>query len=265
MRLIKFKRYVYRTKNIHTDYKLNEAFLDDCIAHFDTKGTPFGNQDRNALKLFKLDDITLNVKSFRVPNLINQIAYKFFRKSKAQRSFEYANKLDGLGIGTPQPVAYYEYKTLFLFKKSYYISAQLDCDLTYRALTKDLDYPNHEAILRAFTRFTYLLHEKNVKFLDHSPGNTLINKSTNSYDFYLVDLNRMEFKTMDLNERIKNFAKLTTHKSMIKTMSDEYAKCCGASFETVFNIMWQETQDFQNRYWRRRRIKNKLKFWKKKK
>lgn len=265
MHLIKPKTYVFKTKKIHFNYKLNEAFLDDSITHFETKGTPFGNQDRNSLKLFNLGKETLNVKSFRVPNLINQIAYKFFRKSKAQRSFEYANKLDALGIGTPQPVAYYEYKTLFLFKKSYYISAQLDCDLTYRALTKDLNYPNHEAILRAFTRFTYQLHQKNVKFLDHSPGNTLIKKSASGYDFYLVDLNRMEFKTMNLNERIKNFAKLTTHKSMIKTMSDEYAKCCGETFETVFNVMWQETQDFQNKYWRRRRIKNKLKFWKKKK
>ena len=198
-------------KSIHDNFKQNEAYLDDIITNYDTKGDQFGNQDRNSLKLFKLGDKILNVKSFRIPNLINQIAYKFFRKSKAQRSFEYGKWLQSLDIGTPQPIAYYTFKTPFLFKKSYYISEQLDCDLTYRELTTDFEYPNHEDILRAFTRFTYNLHEKNVHFLDHSPGNTLIKKVSKDFKFYLVDLNRMEFKPLDFDTRIKNFSKLTTH------------------------------------------------------
>lgn len=251
-----------RIKEIHHYYKQHETFLDDIITNYDSKGEDFGNQDRNSLKLFTLEDKTLNVKSFRVPNFINQLAYRFLRKSKAQRSFEYANRLQDLDIGTPKPIAYYEFKTWLLFKKSYYISEQLDCDLTYRELTTDLNYPNHEAILRAFTRFTFNLHEKQVKFLDHSPGNTLIKKVGKQYEFYLVDLNRMEFKSMDLKERIKNFAKLTTHKSLIEVMSDEYAKCCNLPFEEVFVDMWNNTQEFQRRYWRRRRIKKKIKFWK---
>lgn len=253
-----------RIKNIHKDFQQHEAFLDDIIENYDTKGKPFGNQDRNSLKLFKLDDQTLNVKSFRIPNFINQIAYKFFRKSKAQRSFEYANWLQSLDIGTPDPVAYYEYKTTFLFKNSYYISEQQDCDITYRELTKDLDYPDHETILRAFTRFTFRLHEKKVNFLDHSPGNTLIKKVGGDYHFFLVDLNRMEFKTMDYHTRIKNFAKLTTHESMVRTMSDEYAKCINQNADEVFALMWKYTQDFQQRFWRRRRLKNKILFWRKK-
>jgi hypothetical protein len=255
---------VKSTKQIHDNFKQHEAFLDDIITNFDTKGEDFGNQDRNSLKLFKLEDKTLNVKSFRIPNFINQLAYRFLRKSKAQRSFEYAKQLQSLGIGTPQPVAYYEYKTPILFKNSFYISEQLNCDLTYRELTKDLNYPEHEIILRTFTRFTFHLHEKQVKFLDHSPGNTLIKKVGNDYQFYLVDLNRMEFKSMDLNERIKNFAKLTIHKSMIEVMSDEYAKCIEEPYEKVFQLMWHYTQEFQNKYRRKRRLKRKLKFWKKK-
>ena len=252
-----------KTAIIRQNYQVFCDVLDDFITNFKTKGEDFGNQDRNALKLFQLNETTLNVKSFKIPNLINQIAYKFFRKSKAQRSFEYACRLQSLGIGTPQPVAYYEYKTPFLFKKSYYISEQIDCDLTYRELTTDLNYPEHETILRAFTRFTFSLHEKQVKFLDHSPGNTLIQKVGDDYKFYLVDLNRMEFKSMDLNERIKNFAKLTIHKSMIEVMSDEYAKCIKEPYENVFQLMWHYTQEFQNKYKRKRQLKKKLKFWKK--
>ena len=251
-----------RTKNIHKDFKASEAFFDDIISNFDSKGEPFGNQDRNSLKLFDLNGMTINVKSFRIPNLINQVAYRFLRKSKAQRSFEYASWLRSLDIGTPQPMAYYEHKTPLLFKKSYYISAQQDCDLTYRELTTNFEYPDFENILRAFTRFTYKLHEKKVHFLDHSPGNTLIKKVGNDYKFYLVDLNRMEFKALDFETRIKNFSKLTTHKFMIEIMSDEYARCTGEDFNKVFDLMWTYTEEFQERYHKKRRLKKKLKFWK---
>jgi hypothetical protein len=247
----------------HEEYISSKAFFDDIIENYAVKGEEYGNQDRNSLKLFDFNGVIVNVKSFKVPNIINQIAYRFFRSGKAQRSFEYANKLTKLGIGTPQPIAYYEYKTALLFKKSYYISEHLNYDLTYRELTTDFNYPNHEEILRDFTRFTFDLHEKGINFLDHSPGNTLITKTEFGYEFALVDLNRMEFKSMNIEERIKNFAKLTTHKFMIEIMSDEYAKCTNVNNETIFSIMWDETKKFQEKFHRKRRLKKKLKFWKK--
>lgn len=250
-----------KSQRIHKSYIEQQSFLDDIITHYDTKGEDFGNQDRNSLKLFKLENRILNVKSFRIPNIFNQIAYRFFRKSKAQRSFEYAERLMSLNIGTPQPVAYYEFSTFLMFKKSFYISEQLDCDITYRELLTNLDYPDYEEILRAFTRFTFQMHEKQVHFLDHSPGNTLIKKVGNEFEFYLVDLNRMEFKPMDLETRITNFSKLTIHKSMVEIMSDEYAKCSGEDYNRIFNLMWSSTEAFQNRYHRKRRLKNKILFW----
>ncbi len=252
------------TKVISPDYIDKTSAIDAIINNFENSGEPFRKKGRNSLKLFELDGLMINVKSFRVPNVINKIAYRFLRMSKAQRSFEYANKLIDLNIGTPQPIAYYEYKTTFFFNKSYYISVQQDCDLTYRELTKDAHYPDHENILRAFTRFTYNLHENKVNFLDHSPGNTLIKKVDGSYKFYLVDLNRMNFEPMSFEKRIKNFAKLSTCKHMIAVMSDEYAKCIGEDSKEVENLIWKFTKAFQNSYQSRRILKKKLKFLKKK-
>lgn len=246
---------------INKEFQNEEKQLVSIINSYDHAGEDFGNQDRNSLKLFNLKDLTINVKSFKVPNLVNQIVYKFFRKSKAQRSFEYANKLIALNIGTPQPIAYFEFKSGLLFKNSYYISEHLTYDLTYRELTTDFDYPNHDAILRAFTRFTFVLHEQGINFLDHSPGNTLIQINNGDYKFYLVDLNRMRFETMSFEERIKNFAKLTIHKSMVEVMSDEYAELADRNYDEVFELMWKETEAFQNRFHNKRRIKNKILFW----
>ncbi len=103
-----------------------------------------------------------------------------------------------------------------------------------------------------------------MHFLDHSPGNTLIKQTDTGYDFYLVDLNRMEFKPLDLNTRIKNFSKLTTHQFMVEIMSDEYAKSSGEDYDTIFNLMWNYTQEFQDRYHRKKRLKNKILFWRRK-
>ncbi len=248
---------------IHINFKKDISFLKDIITNYSSKGEKFGNQDRNSLKLFQLDDKTINVKSFKVPNVFNQIAYRFFRSSKAKRSYEYANALVKLSIGTPKPIAFFEYTTLFLFKSSYYISEHLNYDLTYRELLTDMNYPNHEEILRSFTRFTFDLHEKNVNFLDHSPGNTLIVIANNCYKFYLVDLNRMEFKPMGFNDRIQNFSRLTPYREMVEVMSDEYAKISGYNYDDVFKLMWQSTVAFQEKFHGKQRLKKKLKFWKK--
>ena len=235
------------------------------INNFNSKGILFGDGKRNKIKLFELEGKTINIKSFKVPNLINKIAYKYFRKSKAMRSFEYATTLLEKGIGTPQPIAYFENYDVVGLKDSYFVSDHLDYDLTFRELVEIPDYPDHENILRQFTQFSFGMHEKGVDFLDHSPGNTLIiNKNNGLYDFYLVDLNRMNFhETMNFESRMKNLSHLTPKKEMIVIMSNEYSKFYTAQTEeTICNKMWFYTSNFQERFARKRLVKKKLKFWK---
>ena len=250
-----------KERKVFNDHVKHRNKLTQAIHDFDSFEGGVG--DRNTIKIINIEGVNINIKAFKIPNIFNQIAYRFFRKSKAQRSFEYAKKLIELGIGTPKPLAFFEFNTLLLFKKSFYLSEQVDCDLTYRELITDLNYPNYETILRAFTRFTYLLHERGIQFLDHSPGNTLIKKNGNHYDFYLVDLNRMNFGELDFETRIKNFSRLTMYKSMVEIMSDEYAKCSGEDYELIFNLMWDTTLRFQEKYHNRMKLKKTIKFWKK--
>lgn len=228
------------------------------------KGTVFGNGDRNIIKLFELKGNIINVKSFKIPNIINKIAYKYYRKSKAKRSFEYATILLERGIGTPEPLAYFENFNRIGLRESYYVSEHLKANLTFRELVETPDYPDHENILRQFTKFTFDLHEKGIEFLDHSPGNTLIKKgANNNYSFYLVDLNRMNFlKIMDFDRRMRNFSRLTPKKEMIALMCNEYAKYYQESESAMFQKMWQYTVDFQGKLARKRSLKKTLQFWK---
>lgn len=240
-----------------------EKELKNHIVNFNSSGDVFGDGKRNIIKLFDLEGVTVNIKSFKIPHLINKIAYKYFRKSKARRSYEYANRLIENGIGTPQPIAYAENFALSGLEKSYYISEHLHTDLTFRELVLQPDYPDHENILRQFTRFTFDLHQKGIEFLDHSPGNTLIKKgSEGNYHFYLVDLNRMNFHdVMDFDSRMKNFNRLTPKTEMLAVMSDEYAKLYNKKYDEIFAKMCFYTNDFQMKFHRKMARKKKLLFW----
>jgi tRNA A-37 threonylcarbamoyl transferase component Bud32 len=252
-----------QTFSKNSNFNKDEIIYD--VDNFGSEGILFGDGQRNKIKLFEIEGKTINIKSFKIPHLINKIAYKYFRKSKARRSFEYATTLLEKGIGTPEPIAFFENYDFIGLKDSYYVSEQLNCDLTFRELVEIPDFPDNENILKQFTRFSFALHEKGIEFLDHSPGNTLIKKTAEeNYDFFLVDLNRMEFHNkMDFDTRMKNLSHLTPKKEMIAVMSNEYSKLYSAQTEAeIFEKMWFYTNDFQERFAKKRRLKKKLKFWK---
>lgn len=246
---------------INPNFKSSEKEILNAFVEFDENGVNYIIGQRNKIKLFDIDQKTINVKSFKIPNKLNQIVYKFFRPSKAKRSYEFALKLLEKGIGTPTPVAYYEDFGALGLQKSYYASIHQDVDLTFRELVEIPDYPDHENILRQFSRFCYRLHQAGVEFKDHSPGNTLIKKQENGqYSFYLVDLNRMKFHNeMSLELRMKNLSRLTPKKDMIKIMADEYAKISQENAQQLFEMLWRFTTAFQHKFHRKQKIKKRLK------
>ena len=228
----------------------------EIVENFNDEGTVIKDR-RNQLKLFEVDGEIVNVKSFKVPNPLNKVLYKYLLKSKAQRSFENGNYLLEREIGTPAPIAYVEEEGL-VYGRSYYFSLQIPYDLTYRELIHEPDYPNREAILRAFTRFTYKLHENNIEFQDHSPGNTLIQLNGGDYKFYLVDLNRMKFKSMNFDDRMRNFHRITSYEDMVRIMANEYAKLIPESEDEIYDRMWLYIERFQNKARRKQKLKQTL-------
>ncbi len=215
----------------------------EALSDFDNTGTEVGPGKRNKVKRIESRPLLLNIKAFKKPNTFNRIAYRYFRKSKARRSYEYAHQLLGMGIGTPAPVAYMESDGP-VFGESYYVSEHIDEDLTFRTLIENTEFPEREIILRQFTNFTHRMHEKGILFLDHSPGNTLIKKKGDGqYAFYLVDLNRMRMQVrMDMEKRISNFARLSATDEMIRIMSEEYANITGLPFCRVYETMIYHTE-----------------------
>lgn len=178
---------------------------------------------RNILKVLNIGGIRMCIKSFKYPHIINKIAYAYFRKSKAERSYLYATRFVELGIGTPEPVAYILFRDKLGLTYSYYISLQLDNVPTLRGL---FQLPEEEQMnaFRAFTCFTYDFHQKGVYFVDHSLGNTLVKKDNDGiYHFWLVDLNRTQFKTVSPWKGLKNLSMLELPEFLLQVIGKEYA------------------------------------------
>lgn len=181
---------------------------------------------RNELREMDWYGTKVVIKSFRVPNLINRIAYGVFRSSKAQRSFEYAEMLRREGIGSPAPVAYYTERNGLLFTRSYYVSLKSECLYSYVNLMRG-DFPGQEEILRAIARTTAALHEKGYLHKDYSRGNILFRHTDKGVEVEIIDLNRIRFRTVDMEEGCRNFERLPGTPEMFAILADEYAKARG--------------------------------------
>lgn len=225
---------------------LFETFIA-ILYNFEKNGELIVAGDRNTIKKFKVGDTEFSIKKFKNPNLFQSLVYRFLRKSKARRSYEYGKKLITLGIKTPKPIAYAETFKIGL-KESYYICEHLNYDFDFRVLNHNPKWPNRKEILEQMAAFTYKLHEAQVHFMDHSPGNTLIvEKEKGQYNFYLIDLNRIRFEALSFHQRMKNFRRLWLSKTMINIMAPVYAKLNGKTEAETHKLMTLYSRKFQRK------------------
>ena len=215
-------------------------------SNFDSTGTLAVDGERTTIRTVELGGEKWSVKRFKKPNLFNSLVYRWIRPTKARRSFDYAERLLAAGIDTPEPLAYFEERGWRL-GRSYYICRHLDYDLDFRVLNHNPNYPERKKILEGVAAFTYRMHQAGIEFLDHSPGNTLIVKQGDAYRYFLIDLNRMRFRSLSLAQRMKNFRRLWLSKTMIAIMAPAYAELSGDNPEEVFRLMSHYSRRFQKK------------------
>ena len=244
-------------------YTLNENFQEFKVFLLNIKGffkknTNTIHKARNELKVIEFDNINTVVKAFKIPNFVNQIVYAYFRSSKAKKSFVNAVKLRELNINTPEPIGYIEFYQSLLFKESFFISKKYDYDYTIREPLRDLKFPCRETIIKQFVAFTYNLHVNDVYHKDYSAGNILVNKKDDeNFEFSIVDINRMEFKPVNLELGLDNFAKLWLDDNSLEIIAKEYAKLSNTKEELALDILKKADKRLKDFVQFKRKIRGK--------
>ena len=244
-----------KLSSINDKYFSFQEKINLFIKNFNQQGELI-KDSRNTVKVFKIDDLQINIKRFKRPNFINRLVYSFFRSTKACRSFLYANKLLDYDILTPDPIAYFENSKCFIFDDSFYVCKNIDYDFDMKHVFENKQFESRDKLIKKFVLFTHKLHENGVMFLDHSTSNTIIKKVEGDYKLFLIDLNRMNFKKLTFEDRLKNFRRLNLTDDSIKKVSHFYSEIINIDKDLIFEKIKKYSQNFQINRRKRKKIKN---------
>ena len=172
-------------------------------------------------------------KQFATPPLWRGIIYGWFCPSKAQRSYEYAKRIEGL---TPAPIAYREIRFCGILRQSWYVCQESTCKYTFNDLIHNKSFPKRELILQSIGRFTAELYQRGIFHQDYSGGNILFNEDGSKIE--IVDLNRIKFyKKMPLKKGLQLFERLNIDKDALSTLGATFALPLRLDKEWVINYI----------------------------
>ncbi len=241
--------------DIATGYQDFEPFLLNIQKKMAEDGGQTIHKARNELKVLRYQDKDIVVKSFKVPNLLNQYVYGNYRDSKAKRSFDYSIQLRALGISCPKPIGYIEFRQGKKLQQSYYLSEKVDYDFIIRPVLEDKDWAERESVLTAVAEFAYRMHQHGAYHLDYSPGNILVKKLDDEYQLTICDVNRMQFSAISFQQGLSNFVRLIRDKQTLTIFARVYAELDGQDPEQAINWLTES----RNNYLAKRQRLNKIK------
>ena len=224
-------------------------FIKSVLYQFDKSGSVI-HAKRNEVRIFDVNGSALIVKRFKVPHLANRIIYTFFRKSKAQRSYQYALRFQQMEIETPQPVAYIITKQGGLLHDSYFINMKADFNRTMNEFGEG-GVEGRVHILYMFADFTASIHAKGILHKDYSPGNILFKEEDGKVSFCLVDINRLRFGKVSILKGCSNFARLWGQKPFFDIVIKKYAEIRGADYAQCMKTALKARKKYWKRYTRK--------------
>lgn len=211
---------------------------------------------RNIIYRLPLENMEVTVKCFHVPALFNRFAYTYLRAGKAKRSYDNALRLEEMGVGTPEPVAYIEDYEGGLLKESFYI-----CRMDEGSIIRhwETEVPDYKKMVSALGAFMFELHQKGIYHRDFSPGNILFTVDNGVYHFKLVDINRMRFGIHDKNTLYNNFRSLNIDsEEETARVGREYARAAHLDEKMMEDIAVGKLRAYHAEKARHRKLKKLL-------
>jgi hypothetical protein len=108
-------------------------------------------------------------------------------------------------------------------------------------------------------KFTVELHRQGVNHLDYTRRNVLITQQGSEYSFSIVDLNRIDFKSLSLRDRMKSLSRITSDSDLVKMMAKHYSASSDYDYDKCLHLLQYFVREHQ-KYWdTKRQLKRMLK------
>lgn len=229
---------------INPDFTADKDFIVNLPKRFNGEGETL-YVGRNVVKAFCLNGVTLVVKRFKRPNIVQAVAYTFFKKSKAERAFLFAKMIREHGFNTPHEVAFIEIMRNGLLQDSFFVSTSC----TLPPLSELLRRPDFDhSVAAQLGRYVAKLHEKGVLHGDLNLTNILYDKASDgSYTFWLIDTDRSVFKQTTRNDCLENLKRLTHDRSLLEYIVLNYAAARGWREEETVRGVMQRLEKFEKK------------------
>lgn len=183
-------------------------------------------ESRNIVKRYRVNGKDMVVKRYKQPNIVQRVAYTFFKKSKTERAYLFAGMLSERGFDTPHEVAYIERKKNGLFLDGYFVS--LNCNYPpLSELLRKRDFDRQPA--NELASYMVELHKEGILHGDLNLTNILYHTDREGkYQFTLIDTNRSKFRpALTKQECLENLKRLTHSKALLRYIVIQYATLRG--------------------------------------
>ncbi len=231
---------------VNPDFERYSSFVETVPDTFAGEGQTIYSK-RNVVKRFQVEkNVCLIVKRYKIPNLIQRLAYTLYRKSKAERAYDYATRILQKGIETPKPIAFIEIYQRGLFTYSYFISTEdnrSSCDVLL-----DSSFQDSEKLVDKLVDFIVSLHDKGIMHGDLNLSNILYCEEDGQYSFAVIDTNRSRFiEHPSMSQCLKNLMRMTHDFAVSAKIVAVYANKRGWDERKSVEYVRKEIEAFEHR------------------
>lgn len=211
---------------------------------------------RNTIKRFSLDGGSVVVKRYHRYGLPMRLIRTLGHSNKAQSAYDNARELLRMGFRTPKPLGVRVMKGLGGIVDSYYMCAETK-NLPIKAALGCDDWDRDLA--KAFGQYVARLHQHGVLHYDLNITNVLFEKVGDTYQFELIDVNRMDFthSAIDVDDCLENLTLFTGRMDLFEYVVQHYAEARGWGWDKVARAICIKQR--HDRLWRlRKRLRHPL-------
>jgi len=249
-------RHCRRKVVVSPDYEHLTAFLERIPEMFDEGCGDVLYAGRNEVRRFDAGGTRLVAKRYKRVNTVQRIVYSFFRRTKAERAYVFAELLRQRGVDTPREVAYIEVSRNGLFETGYFVSIECPYPPAFDRLVPPKEFDRRMA--EDLAAFINTMHSRGILHGDMNFGNFLYHYDAGGdCHFTVIDTNRSHFRRgyPSRKECLYNFRTTTHRRDVFDYILRVYARLRGWDEAETVEEATRYLEDFEQYHHRKERIK----------